>query len=71
MMCRYFNEDCAGFCTAAEFSHIPSIDEMEQFCFKNFRSCPILDLFKENQKGKIYWAMPPRKISKISSAGAR
>lgn len=50
MSCQYFNEDFVGFCGATEFSYVPSINEMEQLCFKNFRDCPIYNEFQDNHR---------------------
>jgi len=47
MACHYFSEDYVGFCSASEFSYVPGISEMEELCFKNFRSCPIYLEFQE------------------------
>jgi hypothetical protein len=33
MVCPCFMEDFVGFCTSSEVSYVPSIDEMEKFCF--------------------------------------
>jgi len=33
MVCPCFMNDYVGFCTSSEVSYVPSIDEMETFCF--------------------------------------
>jgi len=35
MVCPCFMNDYVGFCTSSEVSYVPSIDEMEKFCFTN------------------------------------
>lgn len=40
MTCHYFKEDYAIFCSARVFAHVPGVNEMEQFCFKDFSVCP-------------------------------
>lgn len=35
MVCPCFMNDYVGFCTSSEVSYVPSIDEMETFCFTN------------------------------------
>jgi hypothetical protein len=40
MVCPCFMEDYVGFCTSSEVSYVPSIDEMERFCFTSeYCSC--------------------------------
>ena len=41
MTCHYFKEAYLGFCNASETLHVPSINEMETHCFKDFHTCPI------------------------------
>ncbi len=43
MSCAYFkNKYDLGFCSASPDIHIPSINEMSCFCFKDdYNSCPI------------------------------
>ena len=42
MACHYFKKGYFGICTASELSHVPSISEMESFCFREYyRNCPI------------------------------
>ncbi len=41
MSCPYFKESCFGICIAPDAIHVPSIDEMERFCFRSWYSnCP-------------------------------
>jgi len=49
MFCHYFSEDYVGFCSASEFLYVPTISEMEELCFKDFRVCPIYLEFKDTQ----------------------
>ncbi len=39
MACQYFKEDYVGYCSASDFPYIPSIRDLELFCFKDFRAC--------------------------------
>ncbi len=48
MICNYFKEDHAIYCSAKVFPHVPSIGEMELFCLKNFYVCPIFNEMKDN-----------------------
>ena len=46
MSCPYFRESHFGMCTAVDSIHIPSIDEMERFCFRPwFDRCPHMTRF--------------------------
>ncbi len=47
MACPYFSKNYVAFCSASKFPYVPGISEMEELCFKNFRSCPIHIEFKE------------------------
>jgi len=41
MSCPYFKEGYFGVCDAPDSIHIPTIAEMETFCFKvQYESCP-------------------------------
>ncbi len=43
MTCPYFEDAYVGVCNASHFTYVPSISEMERYCFKeNYRSCPTL-----------------------------
>jgi hypothetical protein len=45
MSCPYFRESDFGICVALNAIHVPSIDEMERFCFRSSYSiCPNLTL---------------------------
>jgi hypothetical protein len=49
MSCRCFKEDLFGTCVASESPHVVSIEEMENFCFRDtFRHCPV---FETNSSG--------------------
>lgn len=46
MACHYFRKGYFGVCTASESGHVPSIAEMENYCFKKHYSiCPIFEDF--------------------------
>lgn len=46
MACHYFQKGYFGVCTASELGHVPSITEMENYCFKKHYSvCPIFEDF--------------------------
>ncbi len=46
MVCPCFVADYAGFCSCSDMLYVPSIDELEHFCFtRMFGSCK---LFIEN-----------------------
>lgn len=48
MACPLFLADYAGFCRASESLYVPSIDELEHFCFTGiFGSCR---LFRKSMK---------------------
>ena len=41
MSCPYFKEGYFGICVAPDAIHVPSIAEMEKFCFRvRYESCP-------------------------------
>ncbi len=47
MSCPYFQEGYFGICVASDAVHVPSIAEIETFCFKVFyTSCPNFDTAK-------------------------
>jgi hypothetical protein len=55
MACHYFKKGYFGICTASALSHVPSITEMENFCFKEYyRICPIFADFmaRRSQSGE-------------------
>ena len=44
MSCPYFTEDYFGFCARPDSPYVPSIAEMERYCFKDiFTLCPIFE----------------------------
>ena len=44
MSCPYFTEDYFGFCARSDSPYVPSIAEMERYCFKDiFTLCPIFE----------------------------
>jgi hypothetical protein len=55
MVCPCFMEDYVGFCTSSEVSYVPSIDEMERFCFTSeYCSCMLYKngVLRAASKGK-------------------
>ncbi len=41
MSCPYFKEGYFGICVAPDAIHVPSIAEMEKFCFRvRYENCP-------------------------------
>jgi hypothetical protein len=61
MSCPYFTENYFGFCARSDSPYVPSIAEMERYCFKeDFTSCPIIEVSSENDvlngyKNKKTW----------------
>ena len=48
MSCPYFKEGYFGICVAPDAIHVPSIKEMEKFCFRSwFRVCPNISLSRD------------------------
>ena len=44
MTCPYFEDAYVGVCNASDFTYVPTINEMEHYCFKeHYRSCPTLE----------------------------
>ncbi len=44
MSCPYFEDAYVGVCNASDFPYVPSIAEMEQYCFKeNHWFCPTFE----------------------------
>jgi hypothetical protein len=61
MVCPYFRESYFGICVAHvahDAIHVPSIDEMERFCFRSlYSACPKIPALKESgNSGKSYIA---------------
>ena len=53
MSCPYFIEDYFGFCARSDSTYVPSIAEMERYCFKDcFTLCPIFEASSANKKVK-------------------
>jgi len=55
MACHYFKKGYFGICTASESGYVPSITELEKFCFKEYyRICPIFEDFmmKRSRSGE-------------------
>ncbi len=49
MICHYFKEDYAIFCSARVFTHVPDVGEMERFCFKDFSVCPVFNKLQDSR----------------------
>jgi hypothetical protein len=48
MNCPYFKEGYFGICDAPDSIHVPSIAEMESFCFKaHYAACPNFSCIKK------------------------
>ncbi len=55
MSCPYFKEGTFGICVAPDAIHVPSIKEMENFCFRtSYGKCPNLtDKVYSRNAGKL------------------
>jgi len=54
MGCPYFEEGYFGICCASKSRYVPSIEKMEQYCFKKiYRLCPILSHMKEYKYSEV------------------
>jgi hypothetical protein len=53
--CHFFKKGYFGVCSASESEHIPSIDDMDRYCFKENVLCPIFEIHnaKKYQPDKI------------------
>lgn len=52
MNCPYFKEGYFGICDAPDAIHVPSIVEMESFCFKaHHKACPNFSCVKKVRVG--------------------
>ena len=51
--CHFFQKGYFGKCSACESEHIPSIADMDKYCFKENARCPIFEIHnaKECQTG--------------------
>ena len=49
--CHFFKKGYFGTCSASESEHIPSIADMDRYCFKENARCPIYEIHnaKESQ----------------------
>jgi hypothetical protein len=53
MSCPYFKEGYFGICVAPDAIHVPSIDEMERFCFRSWYSiCPNIAFLSDPENGE-------------------
>jgi len=53
MSCPYFKEGYFGICVAPDAIHVPGIDEMERFCFREgYGNCPNIAFLKDSQSGE-------------------
>ena len=54
MSCPYFEEGYFGICCASKSRYVPSIEMMEQYCFKNiYRLCPILLAYQNHKYQEV------------------
>ena len=54
MSCPFFKESHFGICIVPEAIHVPSIDEMERFCFKAwYFTCPNIAFLKGPENSGI------------------
>jgi hypothetical protein len=62
MSCPYFDEGYFGTCGASELRYFPSMDEREQYCFKQtYGLCPtLLEYLYEND---MAMANRPKKVA--------
>lgn len=55
MSCLYFTESYFGFCTRSDSPYVPSIAEMEYYCFKDsFTLCPLFETSSGNDEVKVH-----------------
>ncbi len=47
--CPFFKNGYFGVCTASGSNYVPSIAEMEQYCFNENFLCPIFELYTTKQ----------------------
>jgi hypothetical protein len=53
MTCPFFKESYFGICDAQDAIHVPSIDEMERFCFRSsYSTCPKISSLQEPEKSE-------------------
>lgn len=69
MACPCFIEDYVGFCGGSDVPYVPSIDEMEQFCFTD--RCTTCMLFKNSElrDGSVKRKYSRANIGSFISAG--
>ncbi len=67
MSCPYFNEMYVGVCEALEEPYVPTIGELEQFCFReHYRSCPIFEAYILGDKVRQFWSSKSRLSDYVS-----
>lgn len=54
MHCPFFTEEnYVGVCSASQLPYVPSIDDLEKYCFtQKCRECRILRTFQSSDEGK-------------------
>ncbi len=68
MRCPYFEDAYVGVCNASDFPCVPTIAEMEQYCFRNnYRSCRTFEASVSRKKVSAYHV---RKAVKHCSAAS-
>ena len=64
MRCPYFDEGYIGTCSVSVSKHVPSIDTMETYCFKQtFRLCPVLADYLYEKDMSMAGSSPKKKVS--------
>ena len=49
--CPFFKNGYFGVCTASGSNHVPSIAEMEEYCFSENFLCPYFELYNTKKYG--------------------
>ncbi len=65
--CPLFKNGYFGICTASGSNHVPSIAEMEQYCFSENFLCPIFELYTTK---KYQGSSPGMKYAHITGLNA-
>jgi hypothetical protein len=64
MSCPYFDEGYFGTCAASETRYVPSIKQMETYCFQqNYRLCPTLSEYLYEHNMAMANCPPEKKLS--------
>ncbi len=66
MSCPYFKEGTFGICVAPDAIHVPSINEMEKFCFRSwYGTCPNLTDKEYRETEKITHYAPASSVQEF------